>query len=250
MVSTLLYEIVPTFKTDHVLIFIVSALFLGAMHSFEADHILAMSSIVTQKPKWKHAVRAGAFWGMGHTSTIVIVGILMILLKVAIPVRYFHYFEALVGVMLILLGAYSIYRFFKNNKVVLHRHSHDHYDGAHHVHSHVHLHVNNTERHTHAHLSYGVGLVHGLAGSGELVVAAAALYINPWLGVAYLLIFGIGTIFGMALATGLLHIPFTHNAVLSPKLTVALTWLSALLCIGYGVMVIFRNLALTGVISI
>ena len=224
----------------------ISALLYGTMHAFETDHVLAMSSIVTQKSKWKHAVRAGAFWGMGHTSTIVIVGVLMILLKVIIPMHYFHYFEALVGVMLILLGAYSIFRFFKNNKVVVHKHPHDHHDAAHHVHSHVHMHLNNTERHDHVHFSYGVGLVHGLAGSGELVVAAAITYVNPWLGVLYLLLFGVGTVFGMAIATGLLYIPFTRNAVISPKLTIALTWLSAVLCIGYGAIVIFHNLALTG----
>jgi high-affinity nickel permease len=225
----------------------ISALFLGTMHAFEVDHVLAMSNIVSQKPKWKQAVRAGIFWGMGHTSTIVIIGVLMILLKVAIPEYYFHYFEALVGVMLILLGAYSIFQFFKNNKIVVHTHPHEHENADHHhTHSHLHVHVNNTEHHHHSHLSFGVGLLHGLAGSGALVIAAAQRDDNAWLGVASLLIFGIGTIFGMAIATGLLHIPLTRNAVISPKLTVALTWLSAILCVGYGGWIIYQNLSQTG----
>ena len=221
----------------------LSALYLGTMHAFEVDHVLAMSSIVTKKSKWTHAVREGAFWGMGHTSTIVIIGILMILLKVAIPDNYFHYFEALVGVMLIALGSYRIYRFFKTNKVVVHKHPHDHMNaGEHHAHSHLHVHVNNTAKHSHSHLSYGVGLMHGLAGSGELVVGVAATYLNPWFGVAYLALFGVGTIFGMMLATGLLHIPFTQKTVLSPKLATVLVWTSAILCIGYGMRVIVHNL--------
>jgi sulfite exporter TauE/SafE len=222
----------------------ISALFLGTMHAFEVDHVLAMSNIVSRKPKWTQAVRAGIFWGMGHTSTIVIIGILMILLKVAIPISYFHYFEALVGVMLISLGVYSIFRFLKNNKIVIHTHPHEHENAAHH-HSHLHMHVNHTEQHNHAHLSFGVGLLHGLAGSGGLVIAVISRT-TPWMGLAYLLIFGIGTILGMAIATRLLHIPLTRNAVISPKLTVALTWLSAILCVGYGAWIVYQNLSATG----
>ncbi|SEL85327.1 Cytochrome C biogenesis protein transmembrane region [Parapedobacter koreensis] len=223
----------------------ISALLLGTMHAFEADHLLAMSSIVTKRSKWTHAIREGVYWGMGHTSTIILVGILMITLKVAIPESNFSYFEAAVGFMLIGLGGYRIYKFFSNNRVVVHSHTHTHRIGElpHRLQHQLHMHINDRTNASHKRLAYGVGMVHGLAGSGELVVAAAALYINPWLGLAYLALFGMGTVFGMAIATGLLHLPFTQKALLSQQITVSLAWVSALLCIGYGTWISYENLS-------
>ncbi|MDR2148543.1 MAG: hypothetical protein LBE91_19040, partial [Tannerella sp.] len=83
--------------------FLFFALYEGLTHSFEADHILAVTNIVSQRTKIFPALKDGIFWGLGHTSTIFLIGILMILFKVNIPEKSFSYFEAGVGLMLILV---------------------------------------------------------------------------------------------------------------------------------------------------
>ena len=85
-------------------------IYAGLEHAFEADHLLAVSNLVTHRNDIKQSIKDGIFWGIGHTSTIFFVGILMILFKFQISPDIFKYFEASVGVMLILLGTYRIFK--------------------------------------------------------------------------------------------------------------------------------------------
>ena len=216
-------------------------IYAGFMHAFEADHLLAVSNIVSQRNNIKHSLKDGIFWGLGHASTIFFIGILMILFKTTISQNYFHYFEAMVGLMLIILAVYRLIKFFRNKKIIIHTHSHDH---AAEQHRHLHVHIGSEHKYRHEHsLAYGVGLVHGLAGSGALIVIVMSQMKGTVDGLTYLVVFGIGCIAGMMLASGLFSIPFSKKIMKAQALQSFLIISSATLCLLYGSKVIYENLS-------
>jgi ABC-type nickel/cobalt efflux system permease component RcnA len=215
-------------------------IYAGFTHAFEADHLLAVSNIVSQRNSVLLSVKDGIFWGLGHSSTIFFVGVLMILFKVGISAQSFHYFEASVGAMLIGLAVYRLVKFFRRKRIIIHRHAHEHTEGQH---KHLHLHVGHDHKHHHAHsLAYGVGLVHGLAGSGALILVVMSQIKGPVDGLIYLVIFSSGCITGMLVAAGLFSIPFSKKIMQANTLQVILIITSCALCFLYGGKVIYENL--------
>lgn len=193
---------------------------VGFSHAFEIDHLVAVSSLVTRRQNLVASLKDGIYWGMGHTSTILGVGILMILLKIAIAEATFSYLEAGVGIMLIVLGGHRLWK--SRTQSFMHQH-----DG-HAPHSHK--------------LAYSVGLVHGLAGSGTLVLLVMSQMRSNWEGIVYLLIFGIGSIGGMLLASGMFSLPFSKKWGAANRIQRLLTLLSSLLCMGLGAKILCENL--------
>lgn len=202
--------------------------FLGMRHATDPDHVIAVTTIVTNQRKTSRAALIGAMWGIGHTVTILIVGAAIILFNLVIPVRLGLSMELSVGVMLILLGAWNLTSFVRmlptslstqpSGEALIHTHAHVHGD---HIHSHPHAHAHQPGSHSHAgqtplaHLdrTFGkvafyqllrplvVGIVHGLAGSAAVALLILASIRNPSWAIAYLLVFGVGTIAGMMLIT-------------------------------------------------
>lgn len=195
------------------------ALTVGFSHAFEADHLLAVSNIVTKRQSPGLAIRDGLFWGLGHTSTILIIGFLLVLVQVQFPEHTFSRFEALVGLMLMLLGLWRLFKLWRG-RTPDHRHLPD---GSH-------------------HLAYGVGLVHGLAGSGALVLLVMSQIKSHWGALAYLLIFGLGSALGMLVASGLFSLPFSRKMAKFNQLQQLLTLLSCVLCLFFGAKLIFENM--------
>ena len=212
-----------------------SSLFLtiyaGFAHAFETDHLLAVSNIVSQRNSTFKSVKDGLFWGLGHTSTILVMGVIMLLLKVQVSPAYFHFVEAGVGIMLVVLGLFRLFKLkvFLSAEVV-------ETPAAQMVA------VTNTGLKKLHMVSYGVGMVHGLAGSGELVVLVMLQMASLQIGMLYLFIFSIGSILGMLVAAAMFSLPFSKKILQSRLLQIALILLSSLLCIGYGMSVIYKNL--------
>jgi cytochrome c biogenesis protein CcdA len=214
--------------------------YAGFTHAFEADHLLAVSSIVSQRSSMRSSMKDGAFWGFGHAATILFVGVLMILFKAGISAGMFHYFEAVVGVMLIALAVYRLVKFFRAKKIVIHTHGHDHHSAQH---KHLHVHFGSADKHQHPHsLAFGVGLVHGLAGSGALILVVMSQIKGPADGLLYLAIFGAGCIVGMLVAAGLFSVPFSKRIMQTRLLQTCLIVISSTLCLLYGGKVIYENL--------
>ena len=187
---------------------------VGIEHAFEPDHVAAVSTqiskIKSQKTKAKDILKntltkttiLGSLWGAGHTTTLVMVGFLAYVLAINIQPRIFAALELGVGMMLIFLGIAVILnrnRFFRAK----HRHPHQHKDGTIHFDEHDHR----DSDHSHGHKSYLIGLVHGLAGSGSLVVLAATTLENPALMLGFILVFGIGSIVGMSVVSSIMGLP-------------------------------------------
>ncbi len=192
---------------------------VGFGHAFEADHLVAVSNIVTRRNNLAHAIRDGIYWGLGHTSTIFLLGLLVIVGRVTFLEGYFGYFEALVGMMLIVLGFVRVLPY-------LNRRSHRHK-------------MENDHKH---HMAYGVGLVHGLAGSGAMILLVMTEVQGSFNSLLYLLIFGIGSVAGMLLAAGIFSLPFSRRISKNEVLQMSLVIFSSLLCIGYGGYIVFENL--------
>ncbi|OKL35346.1 sulfite exporter TauE/SafE family protein [Domibacillus mangrovi] len=184
---------------------------LGIKHAIEPDHIIAVSTIASQSKKLLRSSLAGVFWGIGHTATLFIVGIIFILMKDEIPEEWAMSLEFLVGIMLVYLGITTILSF-KN----IHTHEHEHHGEEHkHIHSHEH---GGKHEHKHRHKngtylkSLLIGLVHGLAGSGAMILLTMSTVKSVWEGAIYILIFGAGTVVGMLFFTTMIGIPFVFSA--------------------------------------
>lgn len=203
---------------------------IGFGHAFEADHLVAVSNIVTKRDKLHLAIKDGVFWGLGHASVIFLIGLIMIVGKVAIREDIFTYFEALVGLMLISLGIYRLFQYFR------HKNQHKNQIGHHHHHL--------ADHHNHHHLAYGVGLVHGLAGSGAMILLVMTEIRGSITSLLYLIIFGVGSIAGMLVAAGILSLPFSRKFSSNQNIQLGLILASSLLCIGYGVYTLVKNLIL------
>ncbi len=163
---------------------------LGLKHAFEPDHIAAVSTLVKRHTKLSRAALFGAMWGLGHTSTLLAAGILVLAFKLSIPENVASSLEFVVGIMLVVLGL-NVLREVWQKRIHFHEHLHE-------KKSHAHLHSHEeAESHNHLHKPFLIGVVHGLAGSGALVLLVLATVTSLELGVAYILIFGIGSMIGM-----------------------------------------------------
>lgn len=231
---------------------------VGFGHAFEADHLLAVSNIVTKRNSVLLAIKDGIAWGLGHTSTIFFIGLLIIVGKIAITDQTFHYFEASVGVVLVSLGLFRLrylwkmksgyHAHFRLNDLFFWRKRPVRPASAAPFRTAAFMSPVNTlalryAPHTDSHrLAYVVGLIHGLAGSGALVILVMSQIPSPLHAMAYLLIFGIGSVGGMLLASGVFSLPFSKKISASAVLQVGLTLVSSLLCVAYGIRVIWENL--------
>lgn len=187
-------------------------LILGIKHALDADHIIAVSTIVSEYQSLKWASLIGAFWGLGHTVTLFAVGLLVIGLKLTIPPRLSLSLEFLVALMLVALGLNILWRSFRER---IHVHAHAHNPETH---AHLHLHGDPEESHSHPHpfhpmrKPFLVGMVHGLAGSAALMLLVLTTIPSPLAGLAYILIFGIGSVGGMLVLSSMIGLPFVVTA--------------------------------------
>lgn len=187
---------------------------IGLRHALEADHVAAVASIVTQKQGKRAALRHGAVWGLGHTITLFALGTVALLADTLIPQHIASLLECAVGFMLLYLGLDVLWSITRKG---VHFHVHQH-QGKAHLHAHQHgadeaNHKVNTHSHKHKApfplRTLMVGIMHGMAGSAALVVLTLNAAQNFWVGISYMLLFGIGSILGMALLSVAISLPFS-----------------------------------------
>jgi ABC-type nickel/cobalt efflux system permease component RcnA len=180
---------------------------IGFLHALEIDHMLAVTAFVSRRPSVPLAARFGARWGIGHAMAVLAAGGALLLLGVRWPERWDAFGEALVGAMLIGLGAWAL-----RSVRRMHLHSEREHGHAHlHVHAasagHAHAHAPGEAGHDHSHGGItAVGFLHGLAGTSAVVaLVPVTLMADMRAGLGYLAAFGIGvtlamTLFAMAAA--------------------------------------------------
>lgn len=223
-------------------------LFIGMRHALEADHVAAVASLVSRKQSLAHTLRQGSAWGVGHTITLLLFGSIVIFMDTVMPATLAKGLEAAVGVMLLLLGG-DVLRRLVQDKVHFHAHRH----AADHVHFHAHSHAGESlsehseSSHDHEHPSgfplraLLVGLMHGMAGSAAVILLALETVESPLQGVIYILVFGLGSMLGMALLSVAISIPMNLSANRLIRAHNSFQFLIGVTTVGMGVFVLVEN---------
>jgi High-affinity nickel-transport protein len=178
---------------------------IGLRHALDPDHLAAISTVIVERPRRRRAAFLGACWGIGHSASLIGAGALLLAWRVSLPDRAAQIFELAVSLMLIALGARSVRASLRarRGRALLHAHG-----GVVHVHEYQsgeeHFHVRSL---TIARRPFLVGLVHGLAGTGAITALALASMPSAKAALAYIGLFALGSIAGMALLTGLAGVP-------------------------------------------
>jgi sulfite exporter TauE/SafE len=198
---------------------------LGLKHAMDADHVVAVTTIVTEHRSLKRAGLVGLYWGLGHTLSLLAAGIAVVFLRRSVPPPWAAALELAVALMIVFLGGRILCLLFWNRERV---HAHPHTHGSV-THSHLHFHGHGDAHrgsgpHAHSGRRHGgsvglrpvaVGMVHGLAGSAALTLLVLTEGMSGGskaLGIAYLALFGAGSIVGMLTMSVLLGIPFVFTS--------------------------------------
>lgn len=222
-------------------------LVLGLKHASELDHVVAVSTVVSEHRNLLRSALVGALWGAGHTASLIIVGVIVLGFRVAVPLAVAIWLEFGVALMIIGLGVLTLTRVLRRRaRVHLHRHSHG---GQSHVH--IHFHEQGTDhagaaaphsspaQHSHAISQLGfkplfVGAMHGLAGSAALTLLVLTQVQSVSLGLLYLGAFGFGSTAGMVLMSGLIGLPFAFTGKRLTDINYGLQTVAGALSIVFG----------------
>lgn len=264
-----------TFGNAATLGLVLLGFILGMRHATDADHVIAVTAILTRERRLGAATRIGFVWGLGHTVTVLLVGAAIIVFKLKVPIRLGLAMEFAVAIVLILLGLGAAGKLMRDMAVRLHLisrrkmqslivHSHAHSHGAyaqHYIHAHPHAHsiahAATQEAPLHEHQlpadaapelmrgrsllkSFGVGLVHGLAGSAAIALLVLAAIPEPLWAIAYLAVFCVGVIAGMMLITTAIGAPFVLASKRMAGIHHGLTLGAGLLSFGFGLFLAYR----------
>lgn len=207
---------------------VLIAFFLGIKHSFDVDHILAVSNFLSKPKSIRKTIELAANWSIGHVLGAIVVTILLFIFKDSILSVILDKMELVVGLMLIGFGLFGLFQ-----SRFLHAHKHVH-NGT--THKHMHIHIKTKEEdHSHKHI-LGIGMIQGLASNDELL-----LLLTVFLGLASLgemivgvIIFSLGVAAGMILFSILLSLKKN-----SENISRIINGGVGIFSIIYGVMILF-----------
>ncbi|HEX3989516.1 MAG TPA: high-affinity nickel-transport family protein [Verrucomicrobiae bacterium] len=213
---------------------------LGMRHATDADHVIAVSTIVTRQRNMRGAVFVGALWGLGHTLTLLAVGGCIVLFGLVISPRLGMSMEFSVGLMLILLGAWNLNVFGKWRRSrelnVLRQNTPERESEA----------VSRLDSRFgtmpfyQALRPFAVGTVHGLAGSAAVALMVLPMIHDAYWALGYLLVFGVGTIAGMMAITAAIAWPFSHAAARSAVTHRRLGWAAGFASLCFGLFMVYH----------
>jgi high-affinity nickel-transport protein len=247
-------------------------LMLGMRHATDPDHVIAVTTILSRERRLSTATRIGLVWGLGHTTTVLVVGSTIILFRVAIPARAGLAMEFAVAVVLVILGIPSVgvlagrlgakFAPAGNSEpeaLLVHSHAHSHHGQ---LHSHSHAHMDDAAQvidaaSDHDHLlprslvgaiavgrpmlkAFAVGLVHGLAGSAAIALLVLGAIPQPLWATLYLAVFCLGTVLGMGFITTVIGAPFALAEARMARLHRGLVLASGLLSFGFGLLIAWQ----------
>ncbi len=199
-------------------------LLLGIRHATDSDHVVAVTAIAARYKRVGPAARVGILWGLGHTLTISVVGALIILLNLTLPPRVGLALEFVVGIALVVVGALNL----AGRGGFISGAEHPHQQNA---------------------RAFAVGLVHGLAGSAAVALLVLATVHDTRAALAYLLVFGFGTIAGMVLITLAFTSPVALLAERYEWTGQALRVITGVLSVAFGLWVMYETAMINGLFS-
>jgi sulfite exporter TauE/SafE len=215
---------------------------LGVKHAVEADHLAAVSAIVSERRSILSSSLVGGLWGVGHTISLLVAGVAVIVLGVRIGERTALGLEFCVGLMLVALGANALRKLARGGHIHMHAHRHG-------VREHVHPHVHNSgshepAAHTHHNLRLEartllVGMMHGFAGSAALMLLVLSSIKSPAMGLLYIAVFGVGSIGGMMLMSALVGLPLYLTGTRFNRANLCIRWLAGAFSLCFGLFMVY-----------
>lgn len=214
---------------------------LGVKHALDADHVVAVTTIVSRSRSILRAVVAGLSWGIGHTVALFAAGFVVLVFRLTIPDKLSLSMEFAVGIILVLLGVPLVKQLVKMRS---HVHLHKHED-KNHMHGHTH---GDTQEHDHQYIRRPllVGMAHGLAGSGALTILVLGSMSSVTQGLIFLLLFGVGSILSMLLVSGLIGFSFRLTAGRSTRLSMWVQGAAGLISVALGLFVMWKTVFVGG----
>lgn len=214
----------------------------GLEHAIEADHLAAVTTIVSQRKSTIGAALVGTVWGIDHSVSLVGTGLLVLFLRIEIAEHTAQALEFGVAIMLIGLGANVLWKVARGGRVHAHVHTHG---GIEHAHPHVHEEAGATGRADHHGLGIlarpvVVGMMHGMAGSAALMLLVLSTVTSPVVGLAYIGLFGAGSIAGMTLMSALVSLPVRLTAARFARADRAMQCLAGLFGMSIGLYLAYR----------
>jgi len=227
---------------------LIFGLIFGLKHAVEADHLAAVATIVSERKSLLSSSLVGGLWGIGHTLALLIAGLAVLLLNIKIGERAALALEFVVALMLIGLGVNALRRLFAGGKLHLHPHRHG-------LRAHAHPHTHKPDEEpvvdSHHRLRFGVrplivGMIHGLAGSAALMLLVLTTVTSRMAGLAFIVVFGVGSIGGMMAMSLLLGLPLQLTASRFARTHKAVQALAATFSLGLGLMMAYQIGVLDG----
>lgn len=219
---------------------------LGLRHALDADHLAAVSTVLAERPSFRASSAVGLWWGIGHTTTLLIVGAIVLALGMHISEEFERIAESGVGLLLVVLGINLAVKLYRDR---WHVHAHTHDSGAH-VHFHSHR---RHEDHRHRHWMTAsvrplcIGMVHGLAGSAALMLMILASTQELGTGLLSIIIFGLGSIVGMIVIGVVISLPLVCSFSISRRLFAGLQGVAGAVSVGVGIwMLVTQALEASG----
>jgi ABC-type nickel/cobalt efflux system permease component RcnA len=217
---------------------------LGLRHALDPDHLVAISTIAGEHRSFKKASLVGTFWGLGHTASLLLAGVTVIILKLQISETASLWMEFAVALMLVLLGARALKRALRGWKFHFHMHTHD-------GHRHFHLHRHHAgeehnQEHHHRHLlrigfrPFFIGMVHGMAGSAALMLLVLATIPSAIVALLYIGIFGLGSVVSMLVISSLMSLPFILSGKRFSFVSEGLQVAAGVLSLAFGLFLVWQ----------
>jgi high-affinity nickel-transport protein len=194
-------------------------LLLGVRHAVDPDHVIAVSTITAREPSIVRATRIGALWGFGHSLTILLVGGVIVVFRLAVPPRVSVALELVVAGMLIALGFLNL--------------------------------IPRTEQAPPPNAARPVliGMVHGLAGSAAVALLVLAAVRDTGWAIVYLLLFGVGTVIGMMIATLIIAVPTSYALARAERARRVIRMASGVVSVAFGILLAVRLTAGEGLMA-
>ncbi len=221
---------------------------LGMRHATDPDHVVAVTTIIAKQRGVGKAGLIGALWGLGHTFTIFAVGAAIILFGVAIPPRLGLSMEFAVACMLILLGVLNLTGMLRRVQERFLSNSLRSKTGEM-LHSNGRLNMFRDLGTFNVFRPLIIGIVHGLAGSAAVALLVMTTIHDPWWAIAYLLLFGFGTVAGMILITALIAMPIVWSQRRFSSWNQGISVLSGLISLSFGFFLTYQIAIVSGLFS-
>lgn len=208
--------------------------FLGMRHATDTDHVVAVATIVSRQRSMRGAAFTGISWGVGHSLAMLLIGGAIVLFGLVIPARLGLGLEFSVGLMLIVLGILNLGGILRSVRAAIPESMW--LDAR-----------ENRRTPTRDPMLLSekvrpvmIGIIHGLAGSAAVALLVLPIIQNPLWAMAYLLIFGVGTITGMMLITAVIAMPFLYASTASDVLKRWMAGATGVLSIGFGGFMVYE----------